>query len=690
VGFVAPAFLVGALAVGLPLYLHLLRRNTSTPLPFSSLMFFELRQQSTTRRRRLRYLLLLALRMALVLLMALAFAEPYVRQVAAGGAPDRLLLVVVDNSFSMRAGTRLADARRGALAVLSAKRPGDRAQVLALDAQVHVLTQATQDAPTLRAAVESIEPGDSRGSFGVLATAVRSIAEDERAPIELHLFSDMQRTGMPPSFSEMALPGNVSLVLHPAARAVAPNWVVESVLAPREVWDPHTAHVRAVIAGYETPAATRTVSFVVNGKTIATRRVDVPASGRATAEIDSLELPYGFSRCSVKIDAADSLPADDEFVFAIDRADRKRGLFVFQAADTRSALYFDDALGAATNTAVVLDKVTVDRVSNVDPASYAFVVISDVASLPASFTKKMLDYVHRGGNVLIVLGTVAAQQHEIPFFDGGILSLRHYSRDAERFAAVGQTDSTYPAGGSPEEWEGVKFFYAAVVDERNTRVGVRLQDSTPLLLEKTVGEGRVMVFASGLDNLTNDLPLHPVFVAFVERMARYLSGGEAHGDPHRVDDLIALRNAKEQAIGVEVIDPTGRRSLSLQEAVSSQWYPLTRTGFYEVHLANGRRDLVAVNADRRESDLAPIPADELALWRGSGVPGASVGLLSPPGAVGGVPLAAAGRGAASVAAPQVTALRRGLWWYAMLGVLAAALAESAIGGRYLATLRDEP
>jgi hypothetical protein len=691
VGFLAPAFLLGALAIGLPLYLHLLRRNTSTPLPFSSLMFFESRQQSTTRRRRLRYLLLLALRLALILLLALAFAEPYVRQFAAGGTPDKLMLVVVDNSFSMRAGTRLADAKREALAVLSARPPRERAQVLGLDAQAHVLTQATQDAPTLRAAVESIEAGDSRGSFGVLATAVRAIAEDERAPIELHLFSDLQKTGMPPSFTEMALPGNVSLVLHPAAGATASNWVVESVVAPREVWDPHTAHVQAVIAGYGTPAATRTVSFVINGKTIATRRVDIPASGRATAEIDSLELPYGFSRCSVKIDSADALPADDEYVFAIERSDRKRGLFVFQSADTRSALYFDNALGAATNTAVVLDKVTVDRVSNVDPASYAFVVISDVASLPAAFTSKMLAYVHRGGNVLIIVGAVAAQQREVPFFEGGILALRHYSRDAERFAAVGQTDSAYPASGSPEEWEGVKFFYAAAVDEHNARVGVRLQDGTPLVLEKSAGEGRVMVFASGLDNLTNDLPLHPVFVAFVERIARYLSGGEAHSDPHRVDDLIALRTAKEQAVGVEVIDPSGRRSMSLQEAVSSQWYQLTRTGFYEVHLANGRRDLIAVNSDRRESDLAAIPDDVLALWRGNGVPEPSA--ARPPIGLGGSAAPGSASPSASrsaAAAPQVTTLQRSLWWYAMVGVLAAALAESAIGGRYLATRRDEP
>ena len=680
-GFLAPGFLLGALAMGLPVYLHLLRRSTSTPQPFSSLMLFEARQQSATQRRRLRYRLLLALRLAVVLLLAFAFAEPYVSQLLPGTASDKLLLVAVDNSFSMRSGTRLGDAKREALAVLSARPPTDRAQVLVVGSQIHVLTQATRDARLLRAAVEGIQPGDSRGSFAVLATAVRSIAQNERAPIELHLFSDLQKTNMPQNFAEASLPRGVSLVLHPVSGAVTPNWTVESVAVPPLVWDPHSTHVQAVIAGYGTPAATRTVSFTVNGKTIATRVVDIPASGRATAEIDSLELPYGLSRCSVRIDSADALPADDEYLFTVERADRKRGLFVFQPSDTRSALYFDSAVGAAAQSAVVLDKVTVDRVASVDPSVYAFVVISDVASLPAAFNGRMLDFVHRGGNVLLVSGTVAAQQRELPLFSGRILSSRHYSGDAERFAAVGQTDSTYPAAGSPEEWEGVKFFYAASLDEHDARVAVRLQDGTPLVLEKRVGEGRVMVFASGFDNLTNDLPLHPVFVAFVERTVRYLSGGDARSGPHLVDDIVALRSSREQGVGVEVVDPSGGRPLSLQEAVSSQSFPLTGVGFYEVHLANGRQDLIAVNADRRESDLTPIADEVLALWRGGGT----------AGAVGAVPASSDGPAAAGSTATVVSqpmSVPRSLWWYAMLCVLAAVLAESAIGGRYLGTSRE--
>jgi Aerotolerance regulator N-terminal/von Willebrand factor type A domain len=680
-GFLAPGFLLGALAVGVPLYLHLLRRNTSTPLPFSSLMFFERRPQTAVQRRRLRYWLLLALRLAVLLLLALAFAEPYLSRAIAGVAPEKLLLIVIDDSFSMRAGMRLQAARRQALELLEQRRSADRAQVIALGAQAHVLTQASRDARDLREAVESIQAGDSRASFGTLATVIRSIADNERVPVDVHLYSDLQKTAMPPSFAEMALPEKVTLRIHDVAGTPTPNWTVESVAAPRQVWDPRTVHIQAVVAGYGTPAATRTVSFIVNGKTVSTQRVSVPPSGRATVELNSLDLPFGLSRGTVKIDGADTLAADDEYLFVTERADRKRGLFVYQTADTRSPLYFGHALTSAAQSSVTLDKVTVDRIAEVDPTQYAFVVVCDVESLPAAFADRLLQYVRRGGSVLVALGTVAGQQRQIPLFGGNIISLHHYSRDAERFTGVGEANTTYPAAGSAEEWEGVRFFYAAAVDENGARVEVRLQDRTPLLLEKALGEGRVLLFTSGFDNLTNDLPLRPVFVAFVDRAVRYLSGGEVGSSSQRVDDLLQLRTAREDAaVGVEVIDPSGRRGLSLQESASARSYPLSRTGFYALRLANGRQDLVAANPDRRESDLTPIPAEVLALWRG-GSPGAS------PGSSAAAPVT---EPASAAAVPPSGTMRNSLWWYAISLLLVLALAESAVGSGYLGTLRDEP
>jgi hypothetical protein len=111
----APWFLLGGLAVGLPLWLHLLQRDNPVRLPFASLMFFEKMKESRLLERRLRYLLLLALRLALIVLAALAFAKPVWERSAATalGEIPALHLIVLDTSLSMSAdGTPASSARR--------------------------------------------------------------------------------------------------------------------------------------------------------------------------------------------------------------------------------------------------------------------------------------------------------------------------------------------------------------------------------------------------------------------------------------------------------------------------------------------------------------------------------------------------------------------------------------------------
>ena len=131
-----------------------------------------------------------------------------------------------------------------------------------------------------------------------------------------------------------------------------------------------------------------------------------------------------------------------------------------------------------------------------------------------------------------------------------------------------------------------------------------------------------------------------------------------------------LRAGKQEAASVEVIDPEGRRPLSLKEAASAQSFQLRRAGFYEFHFASGRQELVGVNPDRRESDLRAMPDDVLSLWRGRAT--------SAP------ETASTGAKAAEESKPY------GLWWYVLLVVLAAAVAESLLAGQYLGRLREEP
>ena len=680
-GFLSPWFIAGLVALGVPVFVHLLRRHVTTPRPVSSLMFFERGTQSSTRHRRLKYRLLFALRAALLLLLVLAFANPFVPRSAAD-ANGRTHLIVLDSSFSMRVGERFADAKRQALAALEAKLPGDKTQIMALGGQLEILTQPITDEAQLRSTLEGIQPGDGRASFSDLARAVRSLAETEHGPIDVDLFSDMQHSAMPANFADVVLPGNARLVLHPVAQGpTVPNWTVESVEAPAELSDPkdpRRSRVRAMVAGFATPPAKKTVSLIVNGKTIATQKVDVPANGRATVDFAPLYVGYGFNRCVVAMEGGDAFPADDTSIFSVRRSDPERVLFVHDAGDTRSGTYFGAALAAAAQGSYVLQSIPREQTTDVDPSRFAFVVLSDTVALPSIFDHALNQYVAKGGNVLIVLGTRAARHATIPLWGGEVQDTHNYVRSGN-VAAVAQVDFSYPAleqaqpGRDNGGWSEVKVLYAAVVDPAQARVAARLTDGTPLLIEKQLGEGHLLLFASGMENLTNDLPLHPLFVAFVDRLARRLSGSEPHSGSRLVDSFVQLRAAGAPvgtAASLEVIDPEGRRPLSLSEAHNAQTFRLNRAGFYQIRFANGRNTVIGVNPDRRESNLESLPNELQQLWSGSS--GDNV-------------------------PPQKSSTRSGekknqplsLWWYVILLALAAASAEIAVASRYMGTQREE-
>jgi hypothetical protein len=679
-GFLAPWFLGGLAALGVPVFVHLLRRHITTPRPVSSLMFFEKGIQSSTRHHKLRYLLLFALRSALILLLVLAFANPFVRR-AAAGANDRLLLIVLDNSFSMRAGTRFADAKQQALSTLAAKPHGQKAQIMALGGQLEVLTQPITDDTQLRAALESVQPGDGHANFGDLGRAIRTLSETNPAPIDLHLFSDMQRSAMPANFADMVFPSAVKLVLHPVAKGAAePNWTVESIDAPAQLQDPKDpkrSKVDAVIAGFNTPAATKSVSLLVNGKVIATRKVDVPANGRATVNFAPLSIEYGFNRCEVRIEGADAFPADDAGVFSVRRSDPERVLFVHAGNDTRSPLYFGAALGAAAQSSFILQSVAAEQSTDLDPSKFAFVVLSDTVTLPSIFEHTLAQYIAKGGSVLIALGTSAAHHEKIPIWDAAVKDARDYARTGAP-ATMGQVDFSFPAlaqadpGRDNGGWADIKIFYSVVVDPGQARVAARLTDGTPLLLDKQIGEGHVLLLTTGLDNLTNDLPLHPLFVAFVDQTARYLSGNERLSGSRPVDSYVQLRAGTEaagSAGSVEVIDPDGKRPLSLSEARTMQSYRLDRAGFYQIRFANGRDAVIGVNPDRRESDLEPMAPDVQQLWSGSST----------------------GAGQLTAAAAPVASNKQpfSLWWYVMLLAMVVILAETALASNYMGTQRED-
>lgn len=667
-GFLAPWFLAGAAAIGLPLYVHLLRQYRSTPHPFSSLMFFERRTQSSIKHRRLRYLLLLSLRVLLLLLIALAFANPFIDRTGVAAAGRKMLIIAVDNSFSMRYRDHLARAKQAALSAVSQLNSGERGQVLAVGSRVHFMTQPVEDPDQLRAAIQSIQPSDEQSSFGEFARALRTIAQTSKTPLEVHFASDMQKSSMPPAFADLRLGSDTNLVFHSVADSNDPNWMVESVTAPAKIYDPKKARVQAVIAGVNTPATKRNVSLLLDGKVLETKSVDVPANGRAAVEFVSLDSPHGFHKGEIRVDPDDSLREDDRFDFAVERTDPHPVLFLHQAGEDRDQLYYRSALESVSEAGFLLEPLAIDQAGNQSLSKYAFVVLSDVGSMPAGLENNLRAYVSGGGSLLIALGTHSAALTHVPVSNETIQGSSYASLSDSRFETVAKADAEHPALRRANKLEGVKFFQVIKVDPGSSHVVASLTNQAPLLLEKQIGEGRVIVFTSTFDNIGNDLPLHASFVPFVEETARYLGGQQDRSTNVAVDSYIELRSAKEHGAAIDITDPDGSHPLSLKDATTAQTFQVTREGFYNISRTNGRQEMVAVHADRRESDLTPIPQETLVLWKNTGR-----GPDTPSGD---------GSAADTQARPW------SLWRYALLLVLITAIIESVLASRYLSVEKE--
>ncbi len=206
-GLLAPLFLVGALAAAIPIVLHLLKREPETRVRFAAVRLLRRAPVEHADRRHLRELLLLALRVAAVLLLALAFARPFFSAGAQAGAA-RATVVALDTSLSVSAPGQFDRARELARAVVDRTAGGDLVAVIAFDDAAEVLVRPTTDRAMVRTAIDRAVPGAGATRYrGALSAAVELLAG---APGTIVVVTDLQASGWDEG-DRVALPASVNL-----------------------------------------------------------------------------------------------------------------------------------------------------------------------------------------------------------------------------------------------------------------------------------------------------------------------------------------------------------------------------------------------------------------------------------------------------------------------------------------------
>jgi hypothetical protein len=609
--FLAPAFMLGLLAVGLPLWLHRFARDTRERQPFASLMLLEQSDAQRSQQRELRYRKLLALRIAWLVALALAFAQFVLpaRAPVVGESGATLHIIALDTSLSMRAEGRWSAARAAAERLIGEVRPGDRVMLVAADHRIRVVQGAVDAdrAAALLPSVRTLTPTLSRLDYGLLMTSVPAWLVAERLPAKLHLITDLQLSARPQRLADLEVPAGVGLDLIDVA-AAAPTVANQAITAigPSER-DPDVVVVR--VSG--SSAAARELTLLVDGEERARRTL--PA-GKADISVtfDDLDLGTRDRRLEGRLSAGDALLEDDRF-FAVVKRVAPRLLIVAAGNAGDDAAYLAAAVGSLTRPRLAVERRTAESVRNVPFRDYAMVLVSDVGVLSPEVAGNLERYVREGGAVLMTLGPRAAGLAVMPLSGdkktGDAMVAFGRGKEPARVASV---DASHPVLREGERWRNIRFLRRVPIEARaGDQVLMSFEDGTPLLLERRVGTGRLLELTSPLDRDWSDFAVHPLFVRFMAETARYLTGVDTA--PLQTTAGATLSAAALTRAG-QIFDPSGARVLPLGGVKANTRIVPETQGFYELRGA-GRDAWLAVNVDPREASLTRMSAADVKQWQ---------------------------------------------------------------------------
>jgi hypothetical protein len=310
-GFLNPALLLLGLAAAVPILLHLLQRHQGPRVIFPALRYLRRAERESARNIRLRQLLLMLLRVAALLLLALAASRPYTRLGGAAHLPTAVA-IVLDNSMSSGAVVgeeRVIDMlRERALETLALAGPGDRFWLVRAGAPWE--PALVGDADETAARVRETEPAATAADVPAAIAHARSLlaAGAEGRAQEIQLLTDLQATAFPTA----AASGVAPLIVWAPPGAAPPNTAVTGLQIGgglATVTGERTTVVAAIGGSGSEPVGVR---LAVDGRVIG-------AATAAPGEAAVLTLPargLGLTEGFVEIDA-DPLRADNRRHFAL-------------------------------------------------------------------------------------------------------------------------------------------------------------------------------------------------------------------------------------------------------------------------------------------------------------------------------------------------------------------------------------
>lgn len=657
--FLNPLVLFGLAAAALPILIHLFNLRKLRTIEFSTLSFLKELQRTKIRRLKIRQLLLLVLRTLLIIFVVLAFSRPTLRgSLAAGfGSQAKTTAVfLVDNSLSMTGsdqhGELLHQAKDAALEAVELLKEGDEVFLLPLST-VHPplgtdLAGPTRNFEVLKSAIRDIASSPIHRTLeDGLRQAARLLSTSTNFNKEIYVFSDFQTGGLTSetgaaSATESLFPRNVRLYVVRLRKNSFQNLGILSLAFPNTIVEPGRAlSVEARIGNYsERNMKNHVVSIFLDGVRVAQRGIDIESGQSAEVGFQIVPDKPGHHQGFVEIED-DDLQFDNRRYFSLQIPGQVRVLLIGNQNDQRYTRLALETRQSDQTSVLQLKQVQEDQFSAADVTGADVIVLSTSGALSRAQVDRIGNFLRAGGGLIIVpasrvdpatfnqniatplrLPTITgidgqeipiSQSADAPFFGFDYSEIRHplFKGMFEELPPPSRRDSKFSP--APVALESPKIFRSVRYSTMTECIPIIvLSNRSPFLVERTSGEGRVLLFSVVINLGWSDFPLRGLFVPLLHRSVQYVSqedrnsGTEIAGNPY----LIRARTPSSDQWIVE--NPESMKiALTPQRSGSESLAPFPDTdvvGIYTVRSGDRILRTFAVNVDPRESDT--FPAEE--------------------------------------------------------------------------------
>jgi len=649
--FLAPLFLAGALAIGLPILFHLIRRSTREKTIFSSLMFLQPSPPTLSRRSRLEHLLLLMLRCAAVILLALGFARPFLKHVfpvTQSSRPAKRMVVLLDTSASMRRQNLWTAAKEKAEAVARQAEPHDQVAFFTFDRQLDSLiafeewnsTAAGDRLALVRSRLADVNPGwGSTHLDTALIRAAEMLVEGEEAQFagvrQVVLISDLQEGSQIRALQGHEWPKGVEVIAEPVKVSTRNNagiqlvsdaddktYAGDSVVRVRvsNASDSKKEQFQVGWAGSDGAYAMKPTDVYVPGGQSRTVALPVPATNvlfdRIVLKGDDepfdntvFVVPPGRTQIAVLYFGGDSDSNEQQPLFFLNRAFQEtRSQQVRVVAHRPSTPLSGDEIERATLLVVTGPLAASEAVALREAVARGKMIL--FAPTDASV----------GSSLNSILGT------QLPLtekrFDNSPLHHSITPSLHQSYAMLAQIDFRHPlfapfADPRFSDFSKLHFwrYRSANADAvPEARVLAKFDSGDPAMLEIPVGKGRVILWAACWHPADSQLAVSSKFVPLLYSLLEYSGAVPPAPEQYFVGARVPLN--------IQVLQgshPAGTPPLPIQvpdgsvleiKSGATNFSETLMRGIYSVGTAP-RLTRFAVNLEPSESRTAPMPVDEL-------------------------------------------------------------------------------